>query len=70
MKNREAQIVAALDKAIGRIQKRLADEDTRGSVADLVRMLQLRNELVETQPKTVTVRWVDQCQTTSTSKEK
>jgi hypothetical protein len=68
MKNREAQIVAALDKAIGRIQKRLADDEMKGSVADLVRMLQLRNELMETQPKTVTVRWVDECQT-STSNE-
>ena len=52
MKKREAQIVAALDKAIGRIQKRLADDEMKASVGDLVRMLQLRNELMETQPKT------------------
>ena len=65
MKKREAQMVAALDKAIGRIQKRLADEDTKGSVADLVRMLQLRNELVKTQPTQVTVQWVDECQASS-----
>jgi hypothetical protein len=69
MKNREAQIVAALDKAIGRIQKRLADDDMKGSVADLVRILQLRNELMAAQPTQVTVRWVDECQTTSTSNE-
>ena len=69
MKNREAQIVAALDKAIGRIQKRLADDDMKGSVADLVRMLQLRNELAATQPKTVTVRWVDECQTPTSNEE-
>jgi hypothetical protein len=69
MKNREAQIVAALDKAIGRIQKRLADEDMKGSVADLVRMLQLRNELTAAQPTQVTVRWVDECQTSSSSTE-
>jgi hypothetical protein len=69
MKKREAQIVAALDKAIGRIQKRLADEDMKGSVADLVRMLQLRNELVAAQPTQVTVRWVDECQTSSSSTE-
>ena len=69
MKNREAQIVAALDKAIGRMQKRLADDDMKGSVADLVRMLQLRNELMETQPKQVTVRWVDECQTSTSNEE-
>ena len=69
MEKREAQIVAALDKAIGRIQKRLADDDLKGSVADLVRMLQLRNELMETQPKTVTVRWVDECQTPTSNEE-
>lgn len=67
MKNREAQIVAALDKAIGRIQKRLADDDLKGSVGDLVRMLQLRNELKATQPTQVTVRWVDECQTSNST---
>jgi hypothetical protein len=65
MEKREAQIVAALDKAIGRMQKRLADEEMKASVGDLARMLELRNQLMETQPKTVTVRWVDECQTTS-----
>ena len=69
MKNREAQIVAALDKAIGRIQKRLADDDMKGSVADLVRLLQLRNELNDTQPQQVTVRWVDECQPTPANEE-
>jgi hypothetical protein len=69
MKKREAQIVAALDKAIGRIQKRLADADMKGSVADLVRMLQLRNELMATQPTQVTVRWVDECQTPTSTGE-
>jgi hypothetical protein len=69
MKNREAQIVAALDKAIGRMQKRLADDDMKASVADLARMLQLRDELMETQPKQVTVRWVDECQTSTSNEE-
>ena len=43
-------LAEALDKAIGRMQKRLADDDMKGSVADLVRMLQLRKELKGTQP--------------------
>jgi hypothetical protein len=65
MDKREAQIVEALDKAIRKIQRRLCDDDVKGSIADLVRMLQLRNELAGTQPKQLTVRWVDECQTTS-----
>jgi hypothetical protein len=69
MKKQEAQMIAALDKAIGRMQKHLADDEMRFSMADLARMLQLRNELMETQPKQVTVRWVDECQT-STSNDK
>ena len=69
MEKREAQIVAALDKAIGRMQKRLADDEMKGSVADLVRMLQLRKELTASQPTEVTVRWVDECQTRSDSTE-
>ena len=69
MEKREAQIVAALDKAIGRMQKRLANDEMKATVADLVRMLQLRNELMETQPKQVTVRWVDECQTPTSNEE-
>ena len=69
MKNREARMVKALDKAIATILTRLGEDEAKGSVADLVRMLQLRNELTEAQPKQVTVRWVDECQT-STSNEK
>jgi hypothetical protein len=64
MKEREAQrTVRALDKAIRKIQERLEDDDIRGSVADLVRMVQLRNELTEMLPRQVTVRWIDECQT-------
>jgi hypothetical protein len=67
MEKREAQIVEALDKAIQKIQRRLCDDEVKGSVTDLVRMLQLRNELTEAQPKQLTVRWVDECQTTTSN---
>jgi hypothetical protein len=69
MEKREAQIVAALDKAIGRMQKRLANDEMKATVADLVRMLQLRNQLMETQPTQVTVQWVDECQASSSDEE-
>ncbi len=70
MKEREAQrTVRALDKAIRRIQERLEDDDTKGSVADLVRIVQLRNELTETLPKQVTVRWIDECQAPTSNEQ-
>jgi hypothetical protein len=50
------------------MQKRLADDEMKGTVADLVRMLQLRNELTKTQPTHVTVQWVDECQSSSNDK--
>jgi hypothetical protein len=69
MKNREAQMVKALDKAIAAILTRLSENEGKGSVADLARMLQLRGELTETQTKEVTVRWVDECQTSNSNDE-
>jgi hypothetical protein len=58
-------LTGALDKAIERIQNKLASDESAGSVADLVRLLQLRNELSDTRPRQLTVRWVDECQTKS-----
>jgi hypothetical protein len=69
MKNREAQMVKALDKAIAAILTRLSESEGKGSVADLARMLHLRGELTETQTKEVTVRWVDECQTSNSNEE-
>jgi hypothetical protein len=57
-------LAAAVDAAISNIQGRLGKEDTKGSVADLVRLLQLRKELNDSQPQKVTVGWVDEWQPT------
>ncbi len=57
-------LAAAVDAAISKIQDRLGNEDMKGSVADLVRLLQLRKELNDTQPQKVSVGWVDEWQPT------
>jgi hypothetical protein len=36
-------------------------EKARPSIADLVRLLELRRELAESDPGTVTVKWIDRC---------
>jgi hypothetical protein len=58
-------ILRDVDAAIGNIRGKLRSDDLKGSLADLVRLLQLRQELAVTQPRRVTVRWVDECSTTS-----
>ena len=57
------RLVAAVESAIGVIQERLAnaadEQDAKWSVSDLVRLLQLRDQLQEERPRTIIVRWVD-----------
>jgi hypothetical protein len=57
-------LAAAVDAAISNIQDRLGNEDMKGSVTDLVRLLQLRKELNDTQSQKVSVGWVDEWQPT------
>jgi hypothetical protein len=61
---RSGGLAEAVDAAISNIQGRLGKDDMKGSVADLVRLLQLRKELNDTQPSKVTVGWVDEWQPT------
>jgi len=58
------RLVAADESAIGVIQERLANladdgQDAKWSVSDLVRLLQLRNQLQEQRPRTIFACWVD-----------
>jgi hypothetical protein len=62
-------MVKALDDAIGKIRKKLADEEMKSSIGDLARLMQMRHDLKDTQPRQVTVRWVDECQTTPATDE-
>ncbi len=61
--------VGVLNKAIGRLLEQLEDGSLKGSMADLVRLLQLQNEMTDSEPRPVTVRWIDACQTTSANEE-
>lgn len=58
------RLVAAVESAIDGIEKRLANPTDDGpeakwSLSDLVKLLQLRNQLQEQRPRTITARWVD-----------
>ena len=67
------QLVAALESAVGGMQERLAnfaadgqdaiwsvsDSDAKASLATGAKLLQLRDQLQEEQPRMITVRWVD-----------
>jgi len=59
----------AVNAAIGNIKGKFGNEDMKGSIGDLIRLLQLRKELTDTQPKQVTVRWIDECQTKPENEE-
>lgn len=64
-----ADAMAAIDKIIERVQESLFREDVKPSVADLMRLLELRRELAQLQPGPVTVRWIDECQQTPACEE-
>ena len=62
-------IVRDLDVAIGKIRGRLRCDDLKGSLSDFLRLLELRRELTDLQPRQVTVRWIDECRTTPSIEE-
>ena len=53
-----------IQKIMELILDRLADDDLQLSVADLMRLLELRRELAQSKPGSVTVGWIDACQLT------
>jgi hypothetical protein len=58
------RLLAAVESAIDGIQERLANlasegQDAQWSVSDLVKLLQLRNQLQGQRPRTIRVCWVD-----------
>jgi hypothetical protein len=54
-----------IDRITERIQKSLNSEDVHLSVADLMRLLEIRGELTQPQTAPLTVRWIGECQHTS-----
>jgi hypothetical protein len=59
----DAQLLDVVEKAIGAISQHLSTKtEEKGSITDLIRLLQLRRELEEEKPRSVSARWVeDQC---------
>lgn len=58
------RLVAAIETAIASLQERLVNlaaegQDAKWSVSDLVRLLDLRNQLQGERPRTILARWVD-----------
>jgi hypothetical protein len=58
-------LLEAVDAGIKAITKALNAENssTKGTVGDLIRLMQLRRELADEQPRHITVRWIgdDEC---------
>ena len=53
----------AVETAITAMTRLLnGDAAVRGSVTDLIRLLQLRKEMEAERPRKVTVRWIDECE--------
>lgn len=59
-RNRTAEV---LDRAVARLQEQLQNGELKGSMADLVRLLQMREEIREVEEQPTTVRWVDEWST-------
>ena len=51
-------VTKAIDNAIGKIQAQLESDQVKASVTDLVRLIQLRNELAGEHPVDITARWI------------
>jgi hypothetical protein len=62
------EIAELVDKAIRSFESALDGAGGKCSVSDLVRLLQLRKELAGDTPGNVTVRWVDECNETSSER--
>ena len=60
-----------LQKALESLEQRLDSDDIRGTLADLIRLLQLEKELTDAereQPREIRVRWVESDKETSVTK--
>jgi len=61
--------LAEVEEVMERIREALSDEDVSPSVAELLRLMDLRREFKQSQPGPMTVRWIDECQPTPSSGE-
>jgi hypothetical protein len=60
------ELLIVIDKAIVAIRHKLSQDQTKiekGTIAEFVRLLQLRREIEEEMPRRVTARWVQERET-------
>jgi hypothetical protein len=65
----DAQLLDVVDRAIGAVSRYLSSKtEEKGSITDLIRLLQLRRELEEEKPRSVSARWIEDPCTESTDR--
>ena len=63
---KSGELMLAIDLAIETMKGQLGPAGTlKGSIGDLVRLLQLRKELEGERPRRVSARWIDECPTST-----
>jgi hypothetical protein len=61
--------VGIIQKVIEGIETKLETEELKATVGDFIRLLQLRKELEEEQPREIEVTWIDSSEMESASEE-
>ncbi len=68
--DRRLQSWSLIDRLLSRVELKLDDKDTKISVADYIRLVQLKKELEDDEsPQEVEVRWVDPDEVAGQSQE-
>jgi hypothetical protein len=65
---KEVDIPEAIDKAIEAIVEKLKDKETKGTIADLIKLLQLREEFSEKPKQVIRAMWVNECDIPTTDR--
>jgi hypothetical protein len=55
----EDRIIEVIDNALTKVSTKIETDGLK--IADLVKLLQLRNELAKSKPRYMSIRWVDEC---------
>jgi methyl coenzyme M reductase subunit C len=65
---REVDIPDVVDKGIRAIVKKLNAPETKGTIADLIKLLQLREEVAVKPTQTIRAMWVNECDIPTTDR--
>jgi hypothetical protein len=58
-KQKKKTQAAVVKKLLKNVEKKLAGDDVKASLADYIRLMQLQTELEEEEPKDIKVTWVE-----------